>query len=62
MKLEFNPDCNTISEAKEAARILRDLINRRNMLETATAPKYDRSATAEAMLNSFDTLTQNIEV
>ena len=62
MKLEFNPDCNTVKEVKQAAMVLRDLINRRNMLETSTDPKFDRSATAEAMLNSFDTLTQNIEV
>jgi len=62
MKLEFNPDFNTIREAKATMRILRDLIQRRNMLETSTDPKFDRSAIAESMLNSFDTLTQNIEV
>jgi len=60
MKLEFNPDCNTVKEVKEAAMILRDLIHKRNMLQESCLGDYDMIA--GSLLNSFDTLTQNIEV
>ena len=57
--LEFNPDYNTVREVKDAAMILRDLINRRNMLQESCDGNYDMIA--GSLLNSFDTMTQNVE-
>ena len=56
--IEFNPDCMEVRHVKECANILRALIQKRLMLEAQTGGDF--TMTAEALLNSFDTLTQNI--
>lgn len=60
MKLEFNPDYNTVREVKDAAMILRDLIKRRQMLEETCNGDFDM--VAGSLLNHFDTMTGGIEV
>lgn len=50
--LEFNPDFNTVKDLKEAARILRDLVKRRQQFQ---------GEPDEQFVNSFDCLTQNVE-
>jgi len=60
IKLHFNPDYNTVRDVKDAAMILRDLINRRGMLQEACNGDVDMIA--GSFLNSFDTMTQNFEV
>lgn len=58
IELTFNPDYMTIAEAKEAARIMRDLMHKRKYLEARTDDDF--TMTAESFLNTFDTLTQNV--
>jgi hypothetical protein len=64
--LKFNPDCNTVQEVKLCAAILRDLIRKRQQLKLDNATTDVRGALrlgdAERFMQSFDTLTQNLEV
>lgn len=58
--LPFNPDLMTVHDLKESADVLRTLIHRRNSVETQCAG--DRAMMAEYFMNSFDVLTQGLEV
>jgi hypothetical protein len=60
IQLKFNPDTMTVSEVKEAAQILRNLIQRREMLQESCQGDYDMIA--GSLLNTFDTLTQGVKV
>jgi len=53
--LAFNPDYNTVREVKDAAQVLRDLLNKRNNLGSTNTD-------AEMFLDIFDSMTQNFEV
>jgi len=57
--LEFNPDYMQMRDVKTAAQVLRDLIKQRDMLERSTDGNFDMIA--GSFLNSFDTMTQNME-
>ena len=59
LTIEFNPDCMQMRDVKTCAQILRDLIKRREMLQSACAGDVDMIA--GSLLNSFDTMTQNVE-
>ena len=58
--LTFNPDAMRVTDVKLASQILRDLVNKRQMLEVQTEGNF--TMVAESLLNSFDCLTQNVEV
>jgi hypothetical protein len=61
--IEFNPDYNTVREVKDAAQILRDLIKRRELLRSRSLEReMPAEELARMFLDSFDTITQNVEV
>lgn len=60
IRLEFNPDYNTVREVKDAAQILRDLIQKRKQLEGMCNGDFDMIS--GSFLPSFDTMTQGFEV
>ena len=66
MKLKFNPDFNTAKEVRDAAYILRELVRRRTFLQECAFDEavcdIDKDNLAQRFMESFDTMTHNVEV
>ena len=60
LTLKFNPDYMVMRDVKDASQILRDLIRERELIKSRTGGDFSMSA--EAFLNAFDTIAQNLEV
>ena len=57
IKLQFNPDYNTVAELKVIQDIMSTLLHRREMYA-----KVPTQLECEMFVSSFDTLTQSLEV
>ena len=57
IKLQFNPDYNTVAELKEIQNIMATLLHRREMYA-----KDPTQLECEMFVASFDTMTQGVEV
>lgn len=59
IEITFNPDFMTVHDLKQVSQTMRDLINRRALLEETC--HHDPDMIAGSFLNAFDTLTQGVK-